>query len=83
MSKKRCKADIDTEFLVESVPLDKGLVDGHQQLDRDELAALLAHVANAANIFTAAFKRPGLSSPLSLLPNGPISLGNLVLRRLF
>jgi len=62
--------------------LDKGLVDGLQQLDRDELAALLAHVANVANISTAAFKRPGLSSPLSLSPNGPILLNNLVLRRI-
>jgi hypothetical protein len=35
----------------------KGLIDGLQQLDRDELAAVLAHVANVANISTATFKK--------------------------
>ena len=41
--------------LIESIPLDKGLVDGLQQLNGNELAALLAHIANVANISTAAF----------------------------
>ncbi|KIM82590.1 hypothetical protein PILCRDRAFT_70552 [Piloderma croceum F 1598] len=48
---------IDIESLVESVPLDKGLVDGLQQLDRHDLTAVLAHVANVANISTVAFKK--------------------------
>jgi hypothetical protein len=57
MPSKRCKDDIDIESIIESVPLDKGLVNGLQQLNRDELAAVLAHVANEANISTAAFKK--------------------------
>jgi hypothetical protein len=60
MPNKRSKA---IESLVESVPLDKGLVDGLQQLDRDELAAVLAHVANVANISTAAFKKMRIELP--------------------
>ena len=63
MPSKRSKDDIDIESLVESVPLDKGLVDGLQQLDRDELAAVLAHVANVANISTAAFKKTRIELP--------------------
>ena len=63
LTKKRSKADIDIDALVESVPLDKGLVDGLQQLDRDELAAVLAHVANLANISTAAFKKTRIALP--------------------
>ena len=63
MTKNRSKADIDIESLVDSVPLDKGLVDGLQQLYRDELAALLVHVANVANISTAAFKKTRIELP--------------------
>jgi hypothetical protein len=63
MPNKRSKDDIDVESLVESVPLDKGLIDGLQELDRDELAAVLAHVANVANISTAAFKKTRIELP--------------------
>ena len=63
MPRKRSKDDIDIESLVESVPLDKGLVKGLQQLHRDELVAVLAHVANVANISTAAFKRARTELP--------------------
>ena len=56
MHSKRGRDDIDIKSLIELVPLGKGLVNGLQQLDRDELAAVLTHVANEANIFTAAFK---------------------------
>ena len=63
MTNKRSKDDIDIESLVESVPLDKGLIDGLQQLDRDELVAVLAHVANVASISTAAFKKTRIELP--------------------
>jgi hypothetical protein len=48
---------------IESVPLDKGLVDGLQQVNGNELAAVLAHVVNVANISTAAFKKTRIELP--------------------
>ena len=56
MTNKRNR-NIDIESLIESISLDKGLVNGFQQLDREELAVVLAHVANEANISAAAFKK--------------------------
>ena len=60
---KRSKADIDIESLIESIPLDRGLIDGLQQLDCDELVAVLAHVANVADVSTAAFKKTRIELP--------------------
>jgi len=60
---KRSQDDIDIESLVQSVPLDKGLVDGLQQLNCHELTAVLAHVANVANISTVAFKKTRIELP--------------------
>jgi hypothetical protein len=60
---KRNQDDIDIESFIEAVPLDNGLIDGLQQLHRDELAAVLAYVANVANISTAAFKKSRIGLP--------------------
>jgi hypothetical protein len=55
----------------------------NKQLGRDELAAALAHVANVPTSLLLRSKRPELSSPLSLSPNGPILPNNSVCRRMF
>ncbi|KAF8230837.1 hypothetical protein L208DRAFT_1399821 [Tricholoma matsutake] len=60
---KRTKDDIDVDSLVELVNLDNGLVDGLLQLDRDELASLLAHIANEASITTTTFKKARIELP--------------------
>ena len=48
--------DVDIDSVVESINQDNGLLDGLLQLDRAELAMLLAHVANEANITTTVLK---------------------------
>lgn len=63
MPDKRNRDDTDIESIIESVPLYKGLVGGLQELDRDELVAVLAHVANLAKISTAAFKITRIELP--------------------
>ena len=63
MPNKWSKDDIDIESLVESVPLGKGLINGLQQLDRNELAVVLAYVANVANISTTVFKKTRIELP--------------------
>jgi hypothetical protein len=63
MLNKRSKDDDDIEFIIEAVPLDNGLIDGLLQLNRDELAALLAHVANLTNISTPRFKKARIELP--------------------
>ena len=60
---KRTKDDIDVDSLVELINLDNGLVEGLLQLDRDELAWLLAHIANEANITTTTFKKARIDLP--------------------
>ena len=49
--------DTDVEELVESINLDKGLIDGLLQLKPDELASLLGEVANKANLPTTTIKK--------------------------
>jgi hypothetical protein len=51
MSHKRNRNDVDVDSLVKSVPLDKGLIGGLLELNRDELALVLAHVTNKASIY--------------------------------
>ena len=63
MSHKRNRDDIDVDSLVKSVPLDKGLIGGLLELNRDELASVLAHVANKASISTATFKKARIELP--------------------
>ncbi|KIL58137.1 hypothetical protein M378DRAFT_170927 [Amanita muscaria Koide BX008] len=52
--------DIDVDSLVDSINLD---IDGLLELDRDELAALLAHIANEARITTTMFKKARIELP--------------------
>ncbi|KAM6496570.1 hypothetical protein JOM56_007043 [Amanita muscaria] len=51
--------DIDVASLVDSINLD---INGLLELDRDQLAALLAHIANKANIATT-FKKARIELP--------------------
>lgn len=48
--------DIDVKNVIECINLDKGMVDGLLDLNRDELAAVLGHIANEGNIPNATFK---------------------------
>jgi hypothetical protein len=63
LSHKRNRDDIDVDSLVQSVPLDKGLIGGLLELNRGELASVLAHVANKASISTASFKKARIELP--------------------
>jgi hypothetical protein len=45
------------------VPLDKGFIDGLQQLDHNKLTVVWTHVANLANISTVAFKKTRIELP--------------------
>ncbi|KAF8239902.1 hypothetical protein L208DRAFT_1235683 [Tricholoma matsutake] len=48
--------------LADSINMDRGLIDGLLQFDRDELAALFAHIANEAKTPTA-FKKARIDLP--------------------
>jgi hypothetical protein len=63
MPKSKRKADIVVEDVVEYINLDKGLVAGLLDLDKDELAAVLADVANKGSISNASFKRARIDRP--------------------
>ena len=54
---KRKNVDSTVDDLAEAFNSDKGLIDGLLEYDRDELAELIAHVANKAGITTATFKK--------------------------
>jgi hypothetical protein len=54
---QRSKDDnINVNDLTAAINMDKGLIDGLLQFNCDELAMLIAHVANEANITTTTFK---------------------------
>jgi hypothetical protein len=56
--------DIDAEEVIEGINLNKGILDGLLDLNRDELAAVLAHsIANEGNISTASFKMARTALP--------------------
>ena len=63
MPNKRSADDIDAQSLVDSLSLDKGLVNGLQQLTPDELVAVMAHIANVTNPSTAASKKARIELP--------------------
>lgn len=63
MPVKRSRNNINIESIIESVPLDNGLIDGLLQLDHDERTAALAHVANETNVTTSAFKKARIELP--------------------
>jgi hypothetical protein len=49
--------------IANSINMDRGLIDGLLQFDRDELAALFAHIANEAKIPNAIFKKARTDLP--------------------
>ena len=55
--------DIDVKNVIECINLDKGMVDGLLDLNRDELAAVLGHIANEGNIPNATFKMARCTLP--------------------
>jgi hypothetical protein len=55
--------DINVDELIDSINLDKGLREVFLELTADEIAALLAHFANLANIPTVAIKRARVGLP--------------------
>jgi hypothetical protein len=60
---KRTNDDIDVDDLVEAINMDRGLINGLLQFNRDELEALFAHIANEAKISTASFKKARINLP--------------------
>jgi hypothetical protein len=59
---KRSNDDINVDDLAESFNMDRGLIEGLLEFDRDELAALFARIANA-DIPTATFKKARIDPP--------------------
>jgi hypothetical protein len=55
--------DIDAEEVIEGINLNRGILDGLLDLNSDELAAVLAHIANEGNISTASFKMARTTLP--------------------
>jgi hypothetical protein len=55
--------DIDVDEIFSSINLDKGLRSAVLDLTQDELAVLLAELANHANLPNAAFKKAGVDLP--------------------
>ncbi|KAF8219194.1 hypothetical protein L208DRAFT_1373583 [Tricholoma matsutake] len=53
---KHCTEDIAVEDVIDCINLNRGIVDGLLDLTRDELAAVLGHIANKGDIPTATFK---------------------------
>ena len=60
---KRRTEDIVIEDVIECINLDRGMVDGLLDLTRDELAAVLGHIANKGDIPTATFKMARTTLP--------------------
>jgi hypothetical protein len=54
---------MSNEDLAGSINMDRGLIAGLLEFDRDELTTLLAHIANEAKIPTAAFKKVRIELP--------------------
>jgi hypothetical protein len=63
MAKESHEMYIDVDELVDSMNLDDGLRALLLELTADELAALLADIANSANLSTAAFKNARVDLP--------------------
>jgi len=53
----------DVNDLAGLISMNKGMIAGLLEFDRDELATLLAHIANEAKIPTAAFKKARIELP--------------------
>jgi len=47
------------EDLIESISRGRGLVDGLLELDRDEIAVVLAHIANEASKYSYLYLQKG------------------------
>ena len=62
MTKRRAE-EINVDDVVSCINLDKGLINGLLDLTNDELVAVLADVANKAQITTVSFKETRISLP--------------------
>ena len=63
MGKRDRDIDIDVDEILSSINLDKGLRYAVWDLTQEELAALLADLANDANLRNVAFKKARLDLP--------------------
>lgn len=63
MPAKRKAEDVDVNDIIESVNLENGWLDGLMSLDRDDLATVLADIANKAKVSTIAFKKARTDLP--------------------
>ena len=61
---KHSHHDIDVDEIIDSMNMTKGLRSAVLQLTPDKLAALLADLANSANLSTAALKQARVDLPL-------------------
>ena len=60
---KRGRHDIDVDEIIDSMNLKEGLRSAVLELTPDQLTALLADLANSANLSTAAFKKARVDLP--------------------